>query len=274
MLGVNTLTDPQLNQAPDLERRFGGLARLYGEAGAQRIARAHVCVVGVGGVGSWAAECLARSGVGTLTLIDLDNVAESNINRQVHALTVTLGMPKVAALSERIAQINPGCKVLQIEDFVAPENVQTLVPKCGALIDCTDQVRAKTALAAHCRAQNIAFIMCGAAGGKRDAARLAVTDLSQTTHDPLLAKVRTLLRRDYGFARAATKAQTATKTARMHVSAVYSTEAVKMPEVCEDGPQGLSCAGYGSAMHVTAAMGLLAAGQVLNWIAEQDRRYA
>jgi tRNA A37 threonylcarbamoyladenosine dehydratase len=261
------LADPLLPGAADIARRFGGMARLYGAAGAARIAAAHVCVVGVGGVGSWAAECLARSGVGAITLIDLDNVAESNVNRQIHALTATLGMPKVAALAGRVAQINPDCRVTQIEDFVTPENVSTLMPHCDAVIDCIDQVRAKVALAAWCKAQNIALVMCGAAGGKRDGTRLALADLSQTTHDPLLAKVRASLRRDFGFARVAAGAKPA--QLRFGIRAVYSNEPVSKADVCDD-PQGLSCAGYGSAMHVTAGMGLLAAGEVLNRLAETN----
>jgi tRNA A37 threonylcarbamoyladenosine dehydratase len=246
--------------APDLARRFGGMARLYGAAGAARIAAAHVCVVGVGGVGSWAAECLARSGVGALTLIDLDHVAESNINRQVHALDSTLGMAKVTALAARIAQINPQCAVTQIEEFVTPENVGTLMPRCDAVIDCIDQVRAKVALAAWCQARKIALVMCGAAGGKRDAGRLKLADLSQTTHDPLLAKVRANLRREHGFAAAGQK---------MRLAAVFSDEPMATADVCDD-PQGLSCAGYGSAMHVTAAMGLLAAGSLISDLAKES----
>ncbi|MGL4573742.1 MAG: tRNA threonylcarbamoyladenosine dehydratase [Burkholderiaceae bacterium] len=244
-------------QAPDLARRFGGMVRLYGAQGAARIATAHVCVVGVGGVGSWATECLARSGVGKLTLIDLDHVAESNINRQVHALTPTLGMAKVAALAQRIGDINPQCAVHQIEEFITPENVASLMPQCDAVIDCIDQVRAKVALAAWCKAQNIRLMMCGAAGGKRQAARIRLADLAQTTHDPLLAKVRSGLRRDHGFA-AVGRA--------MGVTTVYSDEPMVTADLSAD-PQGLSCAGYGSAMHITAAMGLMAAGEILNFLA-------
>jgi tRNA A37 threonylcarbamoyladenosine dehydratase len=244
-------------KGPDLARRFGGLTRLYGADGAARIAAAHVCVVGVGGVGSWAAECLVRSSVGKLTLIDLDHVAESNINRQVHALTPTLGMAKVAALGERIAEINPQCAVIQVEEFITPENVASLMPQCDAVIDCIDQVRAKVALAAWCKAQNIHLMMCGAAGGKRQAARIRLADLAQTTHDPLLAKVRSALRRDHGFA---------TAGRAMGVAAVYSDEPTVTTDLSAD-PQGLSCAGYGSAMHITASMGLMAAGEILNRLA-------
>jgi tRNA threonylcarbamoyladenosine dehydratase len=243
--------------APDLARRFGGMARLYGAQGAARIAAAHVCVVGVGGVGSWAAECLARSRVGALTLIDLDNVAESNVNRQVHALTSTLGMAKVTALSQRIAQINPDCRVTQIEEFITPENVDALMPHCDAVIDCADQVRGKVALAAWCATRKTALVICGAAGGKRNAGRIRLADLAATTHDPLLAKVRSQLRREHGFAAPGQP---------IGVPVVYSDEAMVTTDTGTD-PQGLSCAGYGSAMHVTATMGLIAAGYVINQLA-------
>ena len=156
----------------DLQRRFGGLERLYGVEGAARIRRAHVAVVGVGGVGSWTVEALARSGVATLTLIDLDNVAESNINRQIHALTETVGKAKVEAMRERIAQINPACVVHCIEDFVDPDNWPTILPEgVDAVVDACDQVKAKLAMAQWARRNKRLFISMGAAGGKRLAHR-------------------------------------------------------------------------------------------------------
>lgn len=240
------------------------MARLYGGAGAARIAAAHVAVVGVGGVGSWAAECLARSGVGHLTLIDLDHVAESNINRQVHALDSTLGMAKVLALAARIRDINPDCQVHLVEDFLDPSNAARLLTGAAdGVIDCVDQVSAKVAIAAHCRDHHRALVTCGAAGGKRDAARLQVADLALATHDPLLASTRQQLRKLHGFAAATPK-----KPRPMGVIAVFSSEPVLTPDQCDaqSAPQGLSCAGYGSAMHVTATMGLLAAGHCLNRI--------
>ena len=182
----------------DLQRRFGGLARLYGVDGAARIRSAHVAVVGIGGVGSWTAEALARSGVGHLTLIDLDNVAESNINRQIHALTETVGKAKVEAMRERIAQINPACLVHCIEDFVEPENWPKILPAgVDAVIDACDQVKAKVAMAQWARRNKCLFISVGAAGGKRLAHKVEVDDLSQTTHDPLLAQLRYRLRREF-----------------------------------------------------------------------------
>ena len=185
------------------ERRFGGLARLYGVSGAQRIRAAHVAVVGVGGVGSWTVEALARSGVGRLTLIDLDNVAESNINRQIHALDDTLGMPKVEAMRQRIAHINPDCVVTCIEEFVEPSNWPSILngADVDAVVDACDQVKAKTAMAAWAIQHKVLFITVGAAGGKRLAHKVDIDDLCHTSHDPLLAKLRYNLRREHGAAR-------------------------------------------------------------------------
>lgn len=248
--------------SPDHSRRFGGLARLYGDAALARLSAAHVCVVGIGGVGSWAAEALARSGVGRLTLIDLDHVVESNLNRQIHALDQTLGQAKVLAMQERIAGINPACAVATIEEFVTPENVATLMPGCTCVVDAIDQVRAKAALIAHCRAAGIPVVTTGAAGGKSDPAQMRVDDLSRTSQDPLAAKLRATLRRDYGFPRDPKK--------KFGVQCVYSLEPVRRPaaaDFCESGPQGLSCAGYGSSVCVTASFGLAAASRALAMIA-------
>ncbi|MBL8311930.1 MAG: tRNA threonylcarbamoyladenosine dehydratase [Burkholderiales bacterium] len=238
-------------------RRFGGLIRLYGDAGFARIRAAHAVVVGIGGVGSWAAEALARSGVGTLTLIDLDVVAESNLNRQAHATLANLGRNKVDAMRDRIASFAPTCQVVTVDDFVTPENVAQRVPAAATLvIDAIDQVRAKAALVAHCAARGQPVVVCGGAGGKTDPSCFTVADLAQTAHDALLAKLRVALRRDYGFPRGERK---------FRVSAVYSTE----PQAAapEDGGAGLACAGYGSAMHMTASMGLMAAGVALKRLA-------
>lgn len=250
------------SEAPDadLQRRFGGLERLYGVEGAARIRAAHVVVVGIGGVGSWTAEALARSGVGTLTLIDLDNVAESNINRQIHALTSTVGMAKVEAMRQRIAQINPQCVVHCVEDFVTPENWLDLLPEgAHAVIDACDQVKAKLAMAVHARKRRYLFIAVGAAGGKRLAHKVDVDDVSATTHDPLLAQLRYRLRKEHGAPRNGKK---------MGVTCVFSREAVAPPDAsCQlsqaDG--SLNCHGYGSVVAVTATFGQCAAG----WVLEQ-----
>lgn len=247
----------------DHARRFGGLERLYGKAGAAAIFASHVAVVGIGGVGSWAAEALARSGVGRLTLIDLDHVSESNVNRQIHALDGTLGQAKVEAMRERIAQINPRCEVACIEDFAGPDNWPALLPPgVAALIDACDQVRAKVALAAWALQSHTLFISAGAAGGKRAAQQVEIDDLTRVTHDPLLAKLRSQLRRQHGAAR---------DGASIGLPCVYSREAVRPPDPsCGlDGTRdgSLNCHGYGSVVVVTATFGLCAAGWVLDRLA-------
>lgn len=245
----------------DFNRRFGGLDRLYGVAGGARIRAAHVAVVGIGGVGSWAAEALARSGVARLTLIDLDHVAESNINRQIHAIESTLGQAKVQAMRERIAQINPDCIVQGIEEFVEPGNWPALLPAgVDAVIDACDQVKAKTAMAAWALNSKIPFITVGAAGGKRQAHLVDIEDLSRTTHDPLLAQLRYRLRKEHGAAREGKK---------IGVTCVFSREAVQGPDAscAVDGDGSLNCSGYGSLVSVTATFGLCAAGWVMNQLA-------
>lgn len=244
----------------DLLRRFSGLDRLLGMAPAQRVRNAHVVVVGVGGVGSWAAEALARSGVGRLTLIDMDHVAESNINRQVHALSTTVGISKIQAMQERIALINPACMVTCIDDFVVPENWPAILPNAvDAVIDACDQVASKTAMAAWARRGKQRFISVGAAGGKRHAHKVDIADLSETTHDPLLAQLRYRLRKQHGAPREGKK---------MGVPCVFSREAVSSPQtVCDvPGDGTLNCHGYGSLVTVTATFGLCAAGWVMDKI--------
>jgi tRNA threonylcarbamoyladenosine dehydratase len=247
----------------DPQRRFGGISRLYGDGSLRRLASAHVCVVGIGGVGSWAAEALARSGVGSLTLIDLDHVAESNLNRQIHALEATLGKAKVLAMAERIAEINPTCRVGAVEEFVSPENVAALIPACDALIDAIDQVQAKAALIAYCHGRAIPVVSTGAAGGKSDPAMIRVDDLSRTTQDRLASKLRAQLRRDYGFPRDPKR--------KFGVDCVYSLEPVRLPAAACDGDNaslsGLSCAGYGSSVCVTGSFGFAAASRVLALLA-------
>jgi tRNA threonylcarbamoyladenosine dehydratase len=238
----------------DLERRFGGLRRLYGDAGYERIRASRIAVVGVGGVGSWAAEALARSGVAELTLIDLDHVAESNINRQVHALESTLGQAKVRALAERVAQIHPGCVVHEVEEFVEPGNWPALMPHAvDVVIDACDQRAAKAAIAAWALAQRASLVICGAAGGKRLAHAVAVDDLAAVTHDPLLASLRQQLRRHSGAAR----------KGAIGLTCVYSRESVKRPDGECDVDGSLNCHGYGSSVGVTATFGFVAANAAL-----------
>lgn len=265
-------------ESADLDRRFAGLARLYGDAGAERIRAAHVVVVGLGGVGSWAAEALARSGIARLTLIDLDHIAESNINRQVHALTATLGQAKVVSMRERIGHINPDCRVDCIEEFVTGENWPAILPSDTdrtrlAVIDACDQARAKTAMAAWGVRDRAALISVGAAGGKRLSHRVDIADLAAVTHDPLLAQVRYRLRKEHGAAR----------TGSIGVACVFSLEPVhrpigntvaaehkKFPTAAQSAVKSdhtLNCHGYGSVVTVTATFGMCAAGWVLNKIA-------
>lgn len=237
-------------------RRFGGVVRLYGAAAATRFAAARVCVVGIGGVGSWAAEALARSAVGQITLIDLDMVAESNANRQIHALDDVWGRAKVEVMQARIQAINPACVVHCVEDFVTEENLATLLAGHDLIIDAIDQVRVKVAIAAWALATATPLVMAGGAGGKQDPTRIRIDDLARTEQDPLLAKVRAQLRKQHGFPRDPRQ--------RFGIAAVFSEEPLQRPTVCEgEAPQGLSCAGYGSAVCVTASFGFFAAARAL-----------
>ncbi len=279
-----------MSESVDLQRhqrRFGGINRLYGGVALDYLAQSHAVVIGIGGVGSWAAEALARSGIGRLTLVDLDHVAESNFNRQLHALESTQGQAKVEAMAERIRQINPQCQVRCVDDFLTPENVADIIGSDSQtlVLDAMDQVAAKIALIAWCKRHKQTVVTCGAAGGKLRGELVQVADLSETTQDPLLAKVRTGLRRDHRFPAGQLKAASvgksvgkgvgksaSSKKRRFGVQAVYSTEAVKRP--VQDGescapfePMGgapLACAGYGSLVTVTAVFGMVAAGLLID----------
>ncbi|MFC4273759.1 tRNA threonylcarbamoyladenosine dehydratase [Achromobacter aloeverae] len=268
----------------DAERRFGGLARLYGPLAPQRLRAAHVAVAGLGGVGSWTAEALARCGIGALTLIDLDHIAESNVNRQIHALTGTLGAAKIQAMADRIAGINPECVVHCVDDFVTPDNVGLVLPGPYAMIiDCTDQVAAKIAMVRHARHLGCPLLVCGGAGGKTDPLALRAGDLSSALNDALLAKLRNKLRREHGYPKAADQAGKVRKRVpKMQVEALWFDQPPILPAAwmlaheAEDdmgaqvaagpAPQGLSCAGYGSVVTVTAAMGMAAADRALRRI--------
>ena len=247
----------------DDDRRFGGVTRLFGSEGAARLRQARICVVGIGGVGSWALEALARTGVGHLAAVDLDMVAESNTNRQIHALDEVYGKAKVAAMAERIAGINPACTVTCIEDFVTPENAATLLDDgYDVVIDAIDQVRAKVAMIAFCRSRRIPIVVTGAAGGQIDPTRVQIADLSATVQDPLLAKVRASLRRDHGFPRDSGK--------KFGIPTVFSTEPLRYPpplaacSASASGPAGLSCAGFGSSVCVTSVFGMVAAARAID----------
>jgi tRNA threonylcarbamoyladenosine dehydratase len=261
---------------PDRARRFGGVARLYGPEALERFEHAHVAVIGIGGVGSWVVEALARSAIGHLTLIDLDNVAESNTNRQIHALDGNYGKAKVTAMAERITQIDPACRVAQVEDFIEPDNMDRLLGGgFDFIVDAIDSVRTKVALIAWCVAHKQPLITVGGAGGQLDPTRLRIDDLALTIQDPLLSKVRAQLRKEHGFPRG--------PKARFKVPAVYSDEPLIYPaaataagneeggegaaDVPARGPVGLNCAGFGSSVCVTAPFGFAAASHVLRVLA-------
>jgi tRNA A37 threonylcarbamoyladenosine dehydratase len=237
--------------------------RLYGFEGGSALRAAHVCVVGIGGVGSWAAEALARTGVGRITLIDMDHVAESNVNRQIQATTDTLGMAKIDAMRQRIASINPACHVTGIDAFVEPGNWPAILPiDVDGVIDACDQMRAKVAMAAWALASRPVFITVGAAGGKRQAEDITIADLSACTHDPLMAELRYQLRKHHGAAKTGKK---------MGLHCVYSPEPMRIPALPADASDasprvaaGLNCSGYGSLVTVTATCGMAAAGWILN----------
>jgi len=251
--------------SPDDARRFGGLERLYGVAAAQRLRQAHVVVVGIGGVGSWSAEALARSGIARLTLIDMDHIAESNVNRQIHALSSTLGQAKIEAMRERIALIHPACRVDVIDDFVSPDNWPGLLSeRPDAVIDACDQVRAKQAMAAWAMREKIPLVCVGAAGGKRLAHQVDVDDLAHVTHDPLLAQLRYQLRKHYGAPK---------QGKRIGLRCVFSREAVQGPDAscAMAGDGSLNCHGYGSLVGVTATFGMCAATEVMNMLVQSSK---
>jgi tRNA threonylcarbamoyladenosine dehydratase len=232
-------------------RRFGGIERLYAEGALARLHNTRVAVIGVGGVGSWAVEALVRSGVGNLMLIDLDHVALSNINRQIQALDSTCGKSKVAALQERILDINANCCVTAIEDFVTADNMSRLFPP-GAfdfVIDACDEAPVKAALIAHARFNRIRIAVCGAAGGKKNPAGIRTADLAKVTHDALLARIRNMVRRDYRLSTSG--------GGKFNVPCVYLEESSRRTASCD--AHGLNCAGYGSSVVVTAIMGFTAA---------------
>ena len=238
------------------DRRFGGVSRLYGSELRERFRQATVVVAGLGGVGSWAAEALARTGIGHLVLIDLDHVAESNTNRQLHALEGEYGKAKVQAMSERMRQINPEITLTSHDEFLEPGNLDVLIPANAFVLDATDSVQTKIALAVWARKDDRALVMCGAAGGKSDPTSVRCDDLSKTEQDALLAKVRQGLRQDYGFSRNLKR--------KIGIRAIYSHE----PRAGTSSG-GLSCSGYGSTVMVTAACGLAAAAEILNLITAQ-----
>jgi tRNA A37 threonylcarbamoyladenosine dehydratase len=254
----------------DFESRFGGIARLYGQAGLQKLRAAHICVVGIGGVGVWVVEALARSGVGALTLVDLDEICVTNINRQLPALTETIGRSKVEVMAGRVRGINPDCRVTCEQKFFNPRTApELLAPEFDYVCDAIDGVSNKVLLLACCRDEKLPVVAVGGAGGRRDATLVRVADLARVSHDRLLAEVRKKLRREHGFP---------ADGSPMNLACVYSAEAPVFAQpdgsVCgtrtemEEGAR-LNCnGGLGSATFVTGAFGFAAAGLIVREIAE------
>lgn len=265
-----------MSQKVNAERRFGALNRLYGDNSLNALQAAHIMVAGIGGVGSWCVEALARSGVGRITLIDMDHISESNINRQLPALGSTVGQAKIETMRARILDINPFCDVGLIDDFIGPDNVQSLLAmQPHVLIDCTDQADAKIAMILAAKRAKIKLYVCGAAGGKRNPLALRSGDISECTHDAMLAKLRARLRKEHGFPRPKADKKNS-RIPKMGVTVFWLQEQAVMPSAWQqsaseneqksDAPQGLSCAGYGSSVTVTAPMGFAVAQAAMDYM--------
>lgn len=258
-----------------VSERFGGTERLYGEQQVRWLSQAHFMVIGIGGVGSWAAEALARTAVGRITLVDLDDVCVTNTNRQIHAMTGTVGQMKVDVMAERIRAINPDCDVVVKHAFVTPDNIAELLQdSVDGVIDAIDSLKPKAALIAHCRRGKIPIITTGGAGGQSDPTQIRVDDLSRTRHDPLAAKTRQRLRKFFNFP--------AADKGKFGIDCVYSTEQLVYPQadgsVCAAKPGAgnstrLDCAsGFGASVMVTASFGMTAAATLVNkWLQRQAR---
>ncbi|EFN01338.1 tRNA cyclic N6-threonylcarbamoyladenosine(37) synthase TcdA [Actinobacillus pleuropneumoniae] len=242
------------------EQRFGGIGRLYTPEGLAKLRQAHICVIGIGGVGSWAVEALARSGIGKITMIDMDDICVTNINRQIHAMTGTIAQLKTEAMKERIERINPECVVEIIDDFITPENIPEYLNRgYDYVIDAIDSVKTKAALIAYCKRNKIKMITTGGAGGQTDPTQIQITDLSKTIQDPLASKVRSLLRKEYNFSQNPKR--------KFGIDCVFSTQPLifpKMGEGCEVSAT-MNCAnGFGAVTMVTATFGFFAVSRVID----------
>lgn len=254
--------------------RFSGISRLYGQSALAHFRQAKVAIIGIGGVGSWTVEALARSGIGHLTLVDLDEICISNVNRQLHAMDGQIGKLKTSAMAERIRAINPEAVIEEKQTFYSEKNSAELLDGgFDVVIDAIDAVRQKCLLIAECKKRNIPVVTCGAAGGRRDPAKIQVADLALTSGDALLLQTRKNLRSHHEFP----KAPTGRKIKKFGVIAVFSTESPVFPQcdgsVSSEKPQGtnlrLNCdSGYGTATPVTATFGLIAASQALEILAK------
>lgn len=265
----------EVHITPAWRQRFGGIGRLYGEAALACFAQAQVCVAGMGGVGSWAAEALVRSGIGAVTLIDMDDVCVTNTNRQLHALKTTIGQPKTDVMKARLLQINPDCRITVIDDFLTPDNIPVLFDEpCSYVIDAIDSVTPKAALLAWCRRRKQPVITVGGAGGKTDPTQIQIADLAKTYQDPLAAKVRERLKSQHHISK--------NSKGKLGIECVFSSEAVRYPQpdgtACASrrtasGPKRMDCAsGFGAATMVTATFGFVAVAQVLKKLLAKAER--
>jgi len=254
--------------------RFGGIARLYGEQALENFQNSHVCVVGIGGVGSWSVEALARSGVGAITMIDLDEICITNINRQLHAMDGQIGKQKSDAMKERVIAINPDCKITCEYTFYSTKNAESLLDKnFDYLIDAIDRVISKTHLIASCKKREIPVVVCGGTGGLTDPTKIEVKDMAKIHNDALLKQVRTDLRKHHGFPKANNY-----QAKKFGVECIFSSETPVFP-TCEGGVSEqrseqqdtrLNCSsGFGSITHMTATVGLFAAQRCLAHLAKK-----
>jgi tRNA threonylcarbamoyladenosine dehydratase len=269
------LTSPSVTENASIHHRFGGIARLYGQAALERFLDSRVAVIGIGGVGSWAVESLARSGIGHLTLVDLDEICITNVNRQLHAMDGQIGRQKTEAMAERALAIHPTCQVNIVPKFFNEKSAAEILDAgFDAVIDAIDFARHKSLLIAECHRRKIYAVTCGGAGGRRDPTRIRVTDLAYSGMDPLLLQLRRGLRNDFGFP----KTPRGQEPLLFDIDAVYSDETPYYSScdgtVTKDKPeeisQRLNCAsGFGTATHLIASFGLIAAGRVLERIASR-----
>ncbi|MDG6881089.1 tRNA cyclic N6-threonylcarbamoyladenosine(37) synthase TcdA [Pasteurella atlantica] len=254
-----------MTRIDNYEQRFGGIGRLYTPQGLEKLRQSHICVIGIGGVGSWAVEALARSGIGKITLIDMDDICVTNINRQIHALSGQIGNLKTEAMQERIKLINPECEVQIIDDFLTKDNLSDyLMRGYDYVIDAIDSVQTKAALIAYCKRNKIKLITTGGAGGQTDPTQIQITDLSKTIQDPLASKVRNILRKEYNFS--------TNPKRKFGVDCVFSTQPLifpKMGEGCEVSAT-MNCAnGFGATTVVTATFGFFAVSRVIDKLLKQ-----